>query len=204
MKRIVISLFVLLLLTQSLLSAQRKGFILGFSMGPSLSFIHAGKDDGSKYDKTHFGIGFDFKIGYAFTNQFSFQYNHKGAIFFSDAITKERSEEQKIIATLLFPFFPLTFSHNNAGFGMTYYFKPTHPSFFIDGQFGFSIYPIGDWFNDLSGGTALSFGAGYEFAEHWSVSGSALFGFGSRESGSGVQENTRAFTALFAVGYLFY
>lgn len=48
-----------------------------------------------EYDKTHFGMGFDFRIGWTFTNQFSVQYDQKSAIFFSDALDRELSDEQK-------------------------------------------------------------------------------------------------------------
>ncbi|MBN1149771.1 hypothetical protein JXA84_00960 [candidate division WOR-3 bacterium] len=134
-----------------------------------------------KYDKTHFGMSFDFRVGWAFTDQFSIQYDHKSAIFFSDVLDRELSDRQKIFATLFLPFYPMTFSHNNAGIGMTYFFKPKTHSAYIDGNFGFAIYPIGDWLDDITGGPGFFLGEGYKFSEHWHFHGSILFGFSSED-----------------------
>ncbi|MBN2362811.1 hypothetical protein JXL83_01625 [candidate division WOR-3 bacterium] len=203
MKKLCFAFLVVVLTTSPLVSSNRKGFIAGFTLGPALSFVHAEDSRGMEYDKTHFGMGFDLRIGWAFTNQFSVQYDHKSAIFFSDVLDRELSDEQKIFATIFFPFYPMTFSQNNAGLGMTYYFNPKVPSPYIDGNVGFSIYPVGDWFDDLTGGFGFSLGGGYEFSEHWHFHGALMFGFSSGDE-THSDRTSNAVSTILTVGYLFY
>jgi hypothetical protein len=190
----------LLAVMQQICASDRRGFILGFQLGPSVSFIHSEDPDGDTYDNTILGAGFDFRIGWAPSNQFSVHYIHKAAIFLGEIGKKDPSAEQTLLAMVLFPLLPFSIGQNNAGVGLTYYFRPEVPSLFLDAQLGLSVYPL-EGFLELSGGGGFAVGCGYEFSSHWSALGSVLVGF---DSGENDTTSSMAVSVIATVGYLLY
>ncbi len=160
MKKIVFTILIVLILlfltvTANAFDGRRKGFILGFGMGPGLT---------SFTQKTYFGyyikkdrenkgaIMTDFKIGYAPTDFWEIYYTSKVSWFGRGNVTIGNGLE---------------------ALGASYYFKPAAPSPFIAAGFGYSTWtqpfeshPPDTWF-----GFGLFAGGGYEFSRHWSVEG---------------------------------
>ena len=126
---------------------QRKGFILGFGLGPGLtSFTQTVEYKGMRETsdrENEFGLQTDFKIGYAPNNFLQIYWMSKVSWFIA---------------------------HGVAGLGISYYFKPESPSPYLTGGLGYSSwttpFEVGAeaWY-----GPGLSVGVGYEFFRHWSA-----------------------------------
>jgi hypothetical protein len=201
MRSILMATTVLMLATIPALALDRKGFILGFDVGPSVSYVQAEKAGGDSYDDTKLGIGFDFRIGWAPRNQLSIHYSHKGAVFVGDIGRRELTSEQQLIGAILLPILPFTIGQNNAGIGVTYYLRPDVPTLFLDATLGISIYPL-EGFLELSGGGGFAVGCGYEFTEHWNVLGAVAVGLSADRAQS--DEKSSAVSVIATIGYLLY
>jgi len=139
---------------------QRKGFVLGMSMGPSRVTLNHGIGDSKEvFEST--GISGKGIIGYAPSNN--------AVVYFSDRVD----------------FFNFEWSDSSdasigggaAGFGMgvTYFLYPESPSFFLDGGVGIDLIfydPVKDEFET---GVYLEAGAGYEIHPHLAVEFEALW-----------------------------
>ena len=192
---VLITLF--LIVSANAFDGKRKGFILGFGIGPGLtSFTQevAGRDYYQdwvivKSDRSNkMAIMTDFKIGYAPTDFYEIYYTSKVSWF---GITNVLGDN-------------VTIANGLGALGATYYFTPQVPSPFISGGIGFST-----WATPFESGSktwtgfGLFAGVGYEFARHWSVEFDLLWGKpGTSEFGIDVSSN--AFSVKATVNVLGY
>ena len=65
MTRTLMLCLAVILMANPAFCSERRGFVLGFDIGPSLSYLHGEDSEGSSYDETNLGMGFDFRIGWA-------------------------------------------------------------------------------------------------------------------------------------------
>ena len=176
---------------------KRKGFILGFGIGPGLTsftqelaawdyyqgWVRVKSDRSNKM-----AIMTDFKIGYAPTDFYEIYYTGKVSWFGLENVFGDK----------------VTISNGVGALGATYYFAPQAPSPFISGGIGFST-----WSAPFESGSktwtgfGLFVGGGYEFARHMSVEFDLLWGKpGTTESG--IQINSNAFSVKATVNLLGY
>lgn len=159
----------------SALDGTRKGFILGFGIGPSVtswSFevtASAGPfSDSFESDKeSNFGLGTDFKIGGGITEKFLLYYVNRVAWFSYDWTLLDDTGFSDIVETV-------TFAYGVGLLGASYYLQPEAPSLYFTGMIGLSTWdaPFEDGWGDAWFGGAVGVGLGYEFAKHWYVEGS--------------------------------
>ena len=160
-KPCLVGIFVAIILVGSTTDAiawdgQRKGFVMGFGVGPGLFFppyTHRFDPD----IKPQVGVHVDFKIGYALTNQILVHYS--GTTYF-------RTSGDRGKWSFVWP-----------SLAVSYYLKPEAPSFHLGGGIGGMVgAPVGgDW---LRWGNTVHISAGYEVARHWDLGltvGSAYF-----------------------------
>lgn len=129
------------------LSSSRKGFIVGIGGGGGL---YHDAEDASDGVTSAAGVGF--KIGYAPSDQVLIHYSAMAAF--------TRATRYDAVGI--------------SGFGVTYMARRTSPSFFVNGivgEGGSANVERRDW----GEGVAFAAGGGYEFRQHWSISGDALF-----------------------------
>lgn len=153
---------------------ERKGFILGFGLGPgystyseiiSLSSTGAQQSDESLNKVSLFT---DFKIGYAPSNQLMIYWMSKVGWFGrEDTIHSTTGGPRKEDVTVAI---------GVGGVGVTYFFQPKAPSIFVSAGGGFSArsYPFKGYEPWLSYGLAGS--VGWEFKENWALELSAIWG----------------------------
>jgi len=148
---------------------QRKGFILGFGLGPGLiSFTETYSIPMMGYSVTYdrenkFAVMTDFKIGHGFTN--------KVQVYWMSKVSWFGFEDETIV-------------NGVGGLGITYFFQPMAPSTYVLGGLGFSIWSA-PWEEfgvykpekQSSGfGFGLAVGVGQEFSRHWSIEGNLAWG----------------------------
>lgn len=170
----------------------RKGFVIGISAGPSLtSFTQTIEflDQEETSDRENsFGAGTDFRIGYG-PNENLLIYYKNGVTWFS----MENALGDNVIV-----------ANGVGGVGVSYFLTPEAPSFFLTGGLGFSFWMLPfEEGTDTWIGLGLSVGAGYEFAPHWVVEASAMYGNPSDEAG-GLTATTNALGFMLTIGYLGY
>jgi len=138
----------------------RKGFIIGFGAGigmhrtPTFSvFDRFGRAISTGGGENKIAVATDFNVGYAPTDQFLVYYSNKAAF-----TTDDRVDAVGV-----------------TGGGVTYMFRPTSPSAFVNGSVG--VGATGSFINGSGGetGAGFTFGGGYEFARHLSLHGDAIF-----------------------------
>ena len=128
----------------------RSGFIIGIGLGLGFSSLSGGSSSNSAA-----GLGIDFKIGHAPTDQIAIYLTGKGASFPS------KSADVTTVVGV-------------AGIGGTYYFQPLAPSPFVSFGLGSSFISSSSdsKFSSVTStnqGFGVFFGGGYEFARHWDV-----------------------------------
>jgi hypothetical protein len=149
-------------------SAERKGFLIGIGAGPALhrraGFTvrnSAGTAIFSTPATSSFAVVTDFKIGYAPSDQILLYYVNKAAF------TQDDSYDAVGLS----------------GVGVTYMLRPTTPSAFFTGSIGAGAGRDLIETSDPESGMGFSFGAGFEFARHWSFDGDVVFvRLGERDS----------------------
>jgi len=144
------------------LSAQnRKGFILNLGLGGA---VVSSKYDHPDAERTNqFGVGTDFKIGYAPTDRLLLYYSNDAAF----TGVPEGSNQEGILATGL------------SGLGATYFLNLDQGSFYVDGAVGASarnFISTDDGAVDSDTGFGFSIGGGWEFAPHWLLDADLIFG----------------------------
>ena len=159
----------------------RKGFIIGAGAGAG---IHAtptfnvldrfGRVLSSGGGDNKLAISIDFNVGYAPGEQFLLYYSNKAAF-----TTDDRVDAVGV-----------------TGLGVTYMFRPTTPSAFVNGTVGGGAARTFIGSSSGQSGPGFSFGGGYEFARHLSVNGDAIL---VRLAGG--QDHT---VYKFSLNYLFY
>ena len=165
-------------------NGKRKGFIIGGGLGAGFTTFKEtvtsdwlGILEESKRENK-FALTTNFKIGYAPSNLLEIFFTVKDSWFSSTVyFLDERSGEDVIMASGFW------------GPGVTYYFKPEAPSYFITGGFGVSTLSLPfESHSEIKFGGGLYAGAGYEFRNHFNVEldlgwgkpkSLALFGIGS-------------------------
>lgn len=143
----------------------RKGFILGFGAGASLSSYRQEAEYNGQTDKTDTsndtGFATDFKIGYALSNKLELYYSNQVAWFSFDQGEGSSVNIANGLSTLSASYF-LSKKLNDGNW---------HPSPFINGGVGLSSWsaPQEDYSIDAEG-QGIFIGIGYEFAKHFRVS----------------------------------
>jgi len=124
---------------------QRKGFILGIGVGPSLhSSVNSGRES--------MEFSTNFKIGFATSNKLSLYWNSQ-----VDWFNQERWGEKEL------------FVYGIGGLGMTYYVNEKAPSLIINALIGVSSVSSLETSSGGYFGLGVGVGLGYEFARHWST-----------------------------------
>ena len=167
---------------------KRKGFILGFGFGPSVtSFTQTltGKvmnPETMNYesfditsDRTnHVSLATDFRIGMGLSEKLLLYYAERSTWFSIPVL-----DGTSIIANSV------------GGFGASYYLSETCPSIYIHGIVGFSTWAPLKSLGDSWAGFGVGAGVGYEFSSNWSFEGSINYGNPSKEEG-GIEGTTNA------------
>ncbi|KQC12752.1 MAG: hypothetical protein APR63_10415 [Desulfuromonas sp. SDB] len=184
----------------------RRGFILNFGMGTGYTHIYSKTGDRVRYDD-ELALGSDFRIGWAPTDQYQLYYTHKLTLFDLDDLFRKSEElqEENPFAFLILPFLPFAYSHNCAGLGMTYFFKPQAPSFYVDGGFGMTIFPNRQ-IEEVQAGGSVFWGGGYEITPHLTLGCEMMWGFASDDDQYSNEERTtsNAFSAIVTINFLLY
>jgi hypothetical protein len=135
----------------------RRGFLLGFGLGPALELVETktafdGENASTGHLRSNFALLTDARIGYGI--------NSRSLLFLSDFANWKKPGET--IITL-----------NSLLLEYNYFFRNQAPSFYMSLAGGYSwwLYPFDSYFNQhYSGnGFSASIGGGYEFAKHISV-----------------------------------
>jgi hypothetical protein len=142
---------------------RRKGFILNLGLGPSYTnYKYVNPDFPGDFSESKIGIGTDFKIGHAATDQLLIYYSNDASFF---SVSSE--------------FDDVFISSGLSGVGVTYFLKPAAPSSYVDASLGFAAWNVFDTDEgsiDSSTGLGLSMGGGFEFARHWLIDGDLVIG----------------------------
>ncbi len=152
---------------------ERKGFILGFGLGPGFSSYSeiisipstGAQQSSEKMNKV--ALFTDFKIGYAPSNQLMFYWLSKVNWFGREDTVQTATSTRKE---------DITIATGIGGLGATYFFHPEAPSIFISLGGGFSTrtYPFKGSDPWLSFG--LTGSVGWEFKKNWALELSAIWG----------------------------
>jgi len=171
---------------------ERRGFVLGIGLGTGVtSFrqeVESGGQSATSDTENQAGLMTDFKIGYAWSDQWLLCYN-SGTSWF--AMRNALGDK-------------VTISSDVNGLCLMHYFQPTAPSWFLSGTVGFSGWdaPFEEG-SDAWIGAGLAVGGGYEFSPHWYVQGDLLFGNPSEED-SGTKFTTTATTLRVTINVMGY
>jgi hypothetical protein len=188
----IIVILILCLSTSSIALAfdnQRRGFIIGGLGGVAMNFWNQSVNDVKSDTETDLALHTDFRIGGGFKGNKLMLYYWNLVNWFG--IENVLGDKVTIISGV-------------TGAGLSYYFKPTAPSFYIDGGLGVSVWnaPFESeseaWY-----GLGLAGGLGYEFARHWSVEAGVMWGNPSTtEAGTEFQTNAFALSlSIIGIAY---
>lgn len=171
---------------------KRKGFILGFGLGPGItSFtqtLAVGSESITSDRENDFGVQTDFRIGAGLDEQLQVYWTTKVSWFSMDNVFGKS----------------VTISNGVGGAGVTYYFSPLCPSWYVTGGLGVSSWTAPFENNsDAWYGFGLSGGAGYEFSRHWSVDVSFTYGQPGEEV-YGIRAESNAFAVKACLNVLAY
>ena len=163
----------------SAMDGERKGFVLGFGIGPAVtSFTQTLAYQGQELTsdrENKFGVGTDFRIGYAPSNKLMIYYTNKVTWL---SIENVMNEDVIIV--------------NGVGLlGVSYYLKPQTPSLYLTGTLGISTWGDYKEIGDAWSGFGFGAGVGYEIARYWSVEGNVIYGKPG-DSEMGIDVNTDA------------
>ena len=201
---ILIVLIMLFLITNAnAFDGKRKGFFLGGGLGPGFTSLketitYSGLFDGESSESSEweskFGLMTYFKIGYAPSDIVEIHYTNKiswfgdKVYFFGDSMGED-----------------VTMASGLSTLGMTYYFKPEAPSYFITGGIGFSTLSLPfESHSEIKIGGGLFAGAGYEFARHFNVELDLIWGKPSDLALFGIGSSTNILSVALTVNALAY
>ncbi len=152
---------------------QRKGFLLGFGIGPGYTSFDLTYDSAGTtiYETSESKVGMftNFKIGFAPSNKLMVYWTSNVSWFgLSDSTTNDESK---------------TFAAGVGGLGISYYFQPEAPSLYITLGGG-----LGTWSQPFEGtdpwvGYGITGGLGYEFSRNWSLELNFIYGNATDEAG---------------------
>jgi hypothetical protein len=186
-----VGLLVLLAPAETLaFDGKRKGFILGGGIGVGVTSYgyesHYYREYSSSMSASEIAFATDLRIGYAPSDLVQVYGMSKVAWLISGGLT----------------------ATGVAGPGVTYFFDPAAPSWFVTAGLGLSTWSkfigthfVGDrnsWY-----GFGLSVGAGYEFARHASIEGSLTWGNPKTEE-HGVSKSVKPLSLRVTVNFLGY
>ncbi len=191
-KSLVIFLILVFVLSfSSVVSAfdgQRKGFILGFGIGPGYTSFTQEVGSISSDRENSFAIQTDFKIGLGTTEQFQIYWQSKVSWF---SMTNALNND-------------VTVAHGFGGIGFSYYLKPETKTLYLTGGLGYSSWGLPFESNaETWMGLGITLGAGYEFSPHWNLEGNLMFGKPSDDS-MGIDISTNGTTIRAVISYLAY
>ncbi|MGB7062071.1 MAG: hypothetical protein WBF13_06920 [Candidatus Zixiibacteriota bacterium] len=178
---------------------QRKGFLLGFGIGPGLTSYTqtlavwdppGGGTWSFESDRENsVGVATDFKIGYAPDNSWAIYYTSKVSWF-----GMENAYGNNV-----------TISNGLGAAGVTYWFQPQAPSPFVAGGIGFSTWslPFEDPAPDSWIGPGFFAGGGYEFSRYWSVEGYLSWGK-PKDKEYGIEVSSNALSFMLTLNWLGY
>lgn len=170
------------------LDGKRKGFILSFGIGPSLTSYTQSVGDFTSDRENDFGVGTDFRIGYAPSNQFMIYYTNKVTWI----LGFENALDEKVTIV------------NGVGLlGLSYYFETAAPSIYFTGTIGVSSWSALEDSNDAWSGFGLGAGIGYEFSKYWSTEFNFMWG-NPGDSIEGIEVETNAIGIMFTVNATWY
>lgn len=158
----------LLLLVVMMLSAtqsfafddKRQGFLLGLGIGlhdTDIDFTSYGTKTGSA---TESGLATSFKIGGGITDQFALYYVRNASWFNAPYYDGFITTDETYVLGL-------------SGIGASYFLSPSGPSAYFIGAVGIGDFSVPTR-NESDTGSAVMFGAGYEFQNHVSLEATLL------------------------------
>jgi hypothetical protein len=179
---------------------KRKGFVLGGGLGPGLTLQketieYSGWFEGESSEssgwESKFGLVTNFKIGYAPSDLVEIYFTVKDSWYGSTIYWWGVESEDVIMASGFW------------GPGVTYYFKPEAPSYFITGGLGVSTLSLPfESDAEIKFGGGLFAGAGYEFKRHFNVELDLIFGEVHSLSLFGIEPKTTLFSMMLTVNAL--
>ncbi len=148
-------------------NGERKGFLLGFGVGPGWSSFQGdveGYETGDRESK--FAIGTDFKIGAGINDQLLIYYVNRVAWFKSSSVTSDSLLQEDV-----------TIASSVGLVGISYYFKTEAPAWYVVGAIGVSTWsaPL-ESDSETFTGFGVTGGIGYEFTKHWSLEATVNWG----------------------------
>jgi hypothetical protein len=162
---------------------QRRGFVLGFGVGPAIaSYTQTASLEGfpdlTSDRESKGGLGTDFRIGGGVNEQFVLYYVNRVTWFSLDNALDET----------------VTIASSVGLLGASYYLQPGSHTAYLVGLLGLSTWDA-PFESDVDAqvGLGLGMGLGYEFSPHWSVEGNLNFGRPS-DTIQGVEFSTNAFS----------
>jgi hypothetical protein len=172
---------------------RKKGFILGGGLGAagttfSQEIEEGGVVVGESESETKAGLLTDFKIGYGPSEQMLIYYFSHVTWFSIENVFEN----------------DVTIANGVGGLGVTYFFRPFAPTWFIVGGIGLSSWgtPFEENSESMTG-FGIWVGAGHEFKEHWMVELTLGAGQPSDEEYN-VKATTDAATIGISINYLGY
>jgi hypothetical protein len=197
---VLVTLF--LIVNANAFDGKRKGFFLGGGLGPGFTLQketieYSGWFEGESSEssgwESKFGLATNFKIGYAPSDMVEIHYTSKVSWFVSKIYWWGLESED------------VTMASGVSALGVTYYFKPEAPSYFITGGFGLSTLSLPfESHGETKIGGGLFAGAGYEFARHFNVELDLLYGKVSSLSLFGIEPHTNVLSVTLTVNALAY
>jgi hypothetical protein len=192
---------VLFLLTASVLLAlaspagafdgKRKGFMLGFGLGPALSSYtqtlgFEGLPGATSDRQNDLALRTDFRIGFGASELVQVYWMSKVNWFGMKNVLDEN----------------VTIANGVGGVGLTYFLKPTDPSPYLLAGLGFSTWSTPfETGSEAWYGFGLALGAGYQFRNHLAIEGGFTWGKPSKTSG-GLEVSSNALSFGVTLNYI--
>jgi hypothetical protein len=157
----------------------RRGFVVGFGVGPGLTSLDYSIEHYSTIPnsevQTKLAAETDLRVGIGFTDQWLVYVGSNAALFRLDQIRFK----DELFGTPIDKGIDIDLTIVSYGevLGVSHYFRREAPSPYVTAGLGFSVWtaPFESGFDPWVG-FGFSIGAGYEFTPHWSVEGSAVYG----------------------------
>lgn len=169
---------------------ERKGFIIGFGIGPGMTSYKLTADGFGDSDReSEFGLQTDFKIGYAPSNHLEIYYSNKVSWF-----SLEDSFGDNVLTV-----------SGLSSIASSYFFKPEGPSPFVSVGVGLASWrtPFEETASAWSNSFGFFIGGGYEFSSHWDVSANIIQG-NTSITDFGPKINNNALTFQLTINVMHY
>jgi len=161
---------------------ERKGFILGFGLGPGFTSysetrVETGVDDVTK-DGGKLSIMSDLKIGYAPSNQLMVYWFSKVNWYGVDTSVEMYFDRDK---DAYIPYNDVTLLSGVGGLGVTYFLNPEASSLYLSAGVGLSAMSLPFEGTDTRTGLGIMGSIGYEFSPTWCMEASVIYGDTKRD-----------------------